>query len=288
MARISYVNGSYVNHQEAAVHMEDRGYQFSDGIYEYVAFYNRKLLDRELHFKRLERSLKELQIPLPMSMAAFNIVVRELIGRNNREDGGLYIQVTRGVARRDHAFPKQTKPALVMTICAAKLPKEHEIRDGVKVITAPDLRWARRDIKSVSLLTNILAKQEAAHRHAREAWLIESDGGVSEGSASNAYIVTQAGEIVTHPCDEHILGGVTRDVVLKLARQAGMKVAERTFNVVEISSAVEAFLTSTSANVLPVVKIDDKPVGDGKPGPITRKLHELYAAHVFKQTGKQL
>ncbi len=148
----------------ALVHVEDRGYQFSDGIYEYIAFYNRTLLDADLHLKRLERSLKELHIDMPVSSAALAIIARELIARNGREDGGLYIQITRGVARRDHPFPKNVKPALVMTVCAAKLPKGHEVKSGVKVITMPDLRWARRDIKSVSLLANILAKQEAARK----------------------------------------------------------------------------------------------------------------------------
>ncbi len=288
MARISYVNGRYVDHREAMVHIEDRGYQFSDGIYEYIAFYNRVLLDIDLHLKRLERSLKELQIAPLVAPAALRIIMRELIARNGRDDGGLYLQVTRGVARRDHPFPKNTKPALVMTIGAAKLPKEHEVKDGVSVITLPDLRWGRRDIKSISLLANILAKQEAARKRAREIWLIENGLAVSEGSVSNAYIVTKTGEIVTHHADEHILGGVTRDVVLRLARQAGIAVVERVFNIVDMKQAAEAFITSTSANVLPVVSIDGSPVGNGKPGAVTRKLQELHAAHVFKQTGKIL
>ena len=286
MSRISYVNGSYVHHSEAAVHVEDRGYQFSDGIYEYIAFYNRKLLDGVLHFERLERSLKELHIPMPVSIAAFNIIVRELIERNGRDDGGLYIQVTRGVARRDHAFPKHTKPALVMTICAAKLAKPEDVAKGVKSITQPDIRWGRCDIKSVSLLGNILAKQAAAEKNVREAWLIDGQT-ITEGSASNAYIVNSAGELVTHPLAPGILGGVTRDVVLKLAREAGITVHERAFTLSHLASATEAFITSTSANVLPIVKIDDNLVGDGKVGKVTKKLQELYVKHIFKQTGKQ-
>jgi D-alanine transaminase len=288
MARISYVNGRYEHHFEALVHIEDRGYQFSDGIYEYIAFYNRTLLDSLLHFGRLERSLAELEIGMPVSSDAMHLIARELIARNGREDGGLYIQVTRGVARRDHPFPKHTRPSLVMTVCGAKLPKEREVADGVRVITLPDIRWGRRDIKSISLLANVLAKQEATHNHAREAWLVEDGITVSEGAVSNAYIVTKNGEIVTHHADTHILGGITRDVVLKLARKAGITVSERPFNLVEIRQAAEAFLTSTSANVLPVVQIDDMQVGDGKPGRITRTLNELYAAHIFKQTGKQI
>jgi D-alanine transaminase len=286
MAAISYVNGRYLPHAQAMVHIEDRGYQFADGIYEYIAFYNRTLLDAELHFARLERSLRELQIAPPAATAALRIIIRELIERNGRDDGGLYIQATRGVAKRDHPFPKHAKSSLVMTIAAAKSPKPQEIEDGVKVITTADIRWARRDVKSVSLLANILAKQEASHKKVREAWLIE-DNIITEGSTSNAYIVTKSGELVTHQADEHILGGVTRDVVLKLARKGGIPVAERPFSVVEMKDAAEAFMTSTSVNVLPVTTIDDKPVGSGKPGPVTRKLQELYNAHVQKQTGKQ-
>ena len=285
MARISYVNGRYVHHQEATVHIEDRGYQFSDGIYEYIAFYNRTLLDGDLHLARLERSLKELSIAMPMTRAAMMIVIRELLERNDREHGGLYIQVTRGVARRDHTFPKQPpKPAFVMTVCAAKFPKPQEISDGVKVISFPDQRWARRDIKSVSLLANVIAKQEATRKQSREAWLID-DGKISEGAVSNAYIVTKDGELVTHPADHHILGGITRDVVLKLARKAGVKVSERAFGMDDVKRAAEAFLTSTSVNVLPVVKIDDASIGAGRPGEVTRKLQSLYVAHIKKQTG---
>ncbi|MDX1975744.1 MAG: D-amino-acid transaminase [Rickettsiales bacterium] len=285
MARVAYVNGQYVMHQDAVVHVEDRGYQFADGIYEYMAFYNHTLLDGDLHLARLERSCKALHIAMPMSVKAMELVIRELIERNGRTQGGIYIQVSRGVARRDHPFPKDTKPALVMTVCAAKLPKATEINDGVKVITQPDIRWLRRDIKSVSLLANVLAKQEASKRHTREAWLVESDGTISEGSVSNSYIINQKGELVTHNANEHILGGITREVVLRLARKAGIAVDERPYNMVEVKSAAEAFLTSTSANVLPVVQVDDITIGDGKVGPITRKLQTLYNEHIFKQTG---
>ena len=287
MSRISYVNGRYMHHSEAMVHVEDRGYQFSDGIYEYIAFYNQKLVDGAAHFKRLERSLKELQIAMPVSLAVLGIIVRELIERNGREDGGLYIQITRGVAKRDHAFPKHTKPSLVMTICGAKLPKPDEVERGVKVVTCEDIRWGRCDIKSVSLLGNVLAKQKAAEMKAREAWLVDGMV-VTEGSASNAYIVTKSGELVTHHASKSILGGITRDVVLKLARGQGIKVSERAFNIVEIEHAAEAFITSTSANVLPVVIVNNIIIGNGKPGLVTITLQELYAKHIFKQTGKQL
>ncbi len=287
MARIAYVNGRYVNHAEAGVHIEDRGYQFSDGIYEYIAFYNRKLLDSDLHFRRMERSLKELEIAEPVGVGAFRTIVHELIERNGREDGGLYIQVTRGVAPRNHIFPKRVRPALVMTVCGAKTPKPHEFTDGVKVITMPDNRWGRRDIKSVCLLANILAKQEAARKNVKEAILVEKDGTITEGSASNFFIVTQNGEVVTHQSDNNILGGITRDVLLKLAPKSQIKVVERAFRVEEMKSAAEAFITSTSINVLPVVKIDDKLVGKGKVGEVTQKLQHLYEAHIYKQTGKK-
>lgn len=286
MPRIAYVNGSYVDHAQASVHIEDRGYQFSDGIYEYIAFYNRKLLDGDAHFKRLERSLNELEIGFPVAASALGIIIRELIERNGREDGGLYIQVTRGVARRDHVFPKNVRPALVMTICGAKTPKPAEFENGVKVITYPDRRWGRRDIKSVSLLANILAKQEASRQKVREALLVRDDGTVNEGSTSNAFIVTKFGTLLTHPLDENILGGITRDVVLKLARKAGISVEEKAFNVTDARNAAEAFITSTSINVLPVVKINDKLIGGGKVGEVTKKLGELYNAHIFKQTGR--
>ncbi len=286
--RIAYVNGRYIDHAQASVHIEDRGYQFSDGIYEYIAFFNQKLLDGDLHFKRLERSLKELEIAMPVSAGALKIIVRELIERNGREDGGLYIQVTRGVAKRDHVFPKNVRPALVMTVCGAKTPKAHEFADGVKVITQLDNRWARRDIKSVSLLANILAKQEASRKKVREALLLEADGTVNEGSASNVFIVTKSGVLVTHHADENILGGITRDVVLKIASKAQIKIEERAFNIAEVKNAAEAFITSTSINVLPVVKIDDRLVAGGKVGEITKRLHELYNAHIYKQTGKKL
>lgn len=287
MTNIAYVNGRYIPIADATVHIEDRGYQFADGIYEYIAFYNRKLMDEELHLKRLVRSLKEVSIPMPRSPVALLLIMRELIDRNVREHGGLYMQVTRGVARRDHAFPKQAvKPALTMTICAAKFPKPQEMNGGVRVITHPDQRWARRDIKSVSLLANVLAKQEAAAHKAREAWLLEGNR-VIEGTASNAYIVNQAGELITHPADQHILGGITRDVVLRLAKKAGIRVAECAFTLDEVKQAAEAFITSTSINVLPVVEVDDIRIGGGKPGEVTRKLQALCIEHIYEQTGFQ-
>lgn len=287
MSRISYVGGRYVDHHEAFAHIEDRGYQFADGVYEYFAFYNRKIVDELPHLKRLERSLAELQIAMPMSIKAMQVVMRELIARNGREDGGIYLQVTRGVARRDHAFPKDVKPVLAATLCAAKIPTKAQISAGVKVITQPDIRWERCDIKSLSLLGNVLAKQQAALAGARETWLVHDDY-VTEGSASNTYIINPKGELITHPATHAILGGITRDAVLKLARAQGVRVIERPFTLAEAFAASEAFITSTSANVLPVVMIDTKKIGSGKPGPVTLQLQESYAKHIAKQTGKKL
>lgn len=284
--RTSYVNGSYLPHHAAMVHMEDRGYQFSDGIYEVIAFNHRRLLDGDRHLVRLKRSLDELQIPLPMSLAAMKIVMRELIERNGKDYGGIYLQITRGVSRRDHPFPKNIKPSLVMAVMPPKPPKDKDIKEGVQVITMPDMRWGRRDIKSVSLLANVIARQASILASARESWLIDEHRNViTEGSASNSFIVTRKEELQTHPSDHHILGGITRDVVLELARASGIKVVERPFSLDEAHRAAEAFLTSTSANVLPVVKIDGQPVGTGAPGPITQRLLAIYLEHIKQETG---
>ncbi len=288
MSRTAYVNGAYVPHASASVHIEDRGYQFADGIYEYIAFYNKTLLDGDRHLARLRRSLDEMNIAFPVSNTALLLIMRELIERNRRIHGGIYLQITRGVAKRDHPFPAAIKPALVLTVCGPKTPKPAEIEQGVRVITRPDIRWGRCNIKSVGLLPNVLAKQDASKEKAREAWLVKPDGFVTEGAVSNAFIITDAEGIITHPANESILSGITRDVALELARDHGIKVSERAFHLSEITTAQEAFLTSTSANVLPVVKVGDTIIGNGKPGPVTKKLLALYLDHVQKQTGYAL
>lgn len=285
MAGIAYVNGQYVPLSHAMVAMEDRGYHFADGIYEVMAFYRRTLLDEMPHLARLERSLAALDIAMPMPLAALRLVMRELIRRNPREQGTLYLQITRGVAKRDHPFPKTAKPSLTLAVYPLKTPKAQEVTQGVRVITLADQRWVRRDIKSISLLPNILARQQSAAAGAREAWLFEKDGTVTEGSASNSYIVTPQGELLTHPATHAILGGITREAVLNLARAQGIKFSERSFNVEEAKAAREAFLTSTSANVLPVTRIDDAVVGDGVPGEITLRLLAAYRDHITQQTG---
>lgn len=288
MAKISYVNGRYVHHRDASVHIEDRGYQFADGVYEVIAFFNRTLLDESLHMQRLIRSLKAINITPPMTTKALSLVMCELVSRNKRIDGTLYLQLSRGVAKRDHLFPAATKASLVITVGGTKCPKDKEITEGVSIITAPDERWARRDIKAIALLPNVLAKQAAAEVNAREAWLVDEQGIVSEGAVSNAMIVNANEELITHPATRKILGGVTRDVVLKLARHDGIKVIERPFNIGEACNACEAFLTSTTSNVLSVVRIDGIKISNGKPGLITQKLSALYGEHIFRQTGKRL
>lgn len=286
MTRIAYHAGRYLNQAEAATSIEDRGYQFADGVYEYFAFYHGTILDADAHLARLSRSLAKLSIPRPMEWPALTLVMRELIDRNFRQDGGLYLQITRGIARRDHPFPKTpVAPVLTMTICEAKIPKPQEMKDGVRVITHPDERWAHCDIKSIALLANVLAKQACAASKAREAWLYLPDGTITEGSASNAFIV-ENGTLLTHPADRRILPGITRDVVLRLAREHGIPVQERAFSVAQAKAAREAFITSTSPNVLPVVKIDDTVLGEGAPGPLTKRLMVLYFAYIQAQTGK--
>lgn len=279
MPKISYVNGRYITHNEASVHIEDRGYQFSDGIYEVMLVQNGVLVEGDRHFVRLARSLRELSIPAPMSRAAMECIVRELLRKNRRRDGLLYIQVTRGVAKRDHAFPKHAHASLVMTVSPPKFPGAALKKQGIEVITYPDIRWGRRDIKSISLLPNILAKQNAIKAGVKETWLVDEKGYVTEGSSTNCYIVKDQ-TLVTHPANERILGGVTRDVVLQLARSNGVKVDERPFTVQEAKAATEAFITSTTLGVMPVVKIDDSVIGNGYPRDVTMKLMELYDDHV--------
>lgn len=285
MFRIAYVNGRYVSYDQAVVSIEDRGYQFADGIYEVIALINGRLLDAGPHLDRLERSLRELEIPMPVSRAALRHVMAEVIRRSRRRFGGLYIQITRGEAPRDHGFPKAARPSLVVYLLKSKLPTEAERTHGVGVVTVEDIRWQRRDIKSVSLLPNALAKQEAVRHKAKEAILVGADGVISEASSSNFFIVRQDGSVVTHPATTAILGGVTRDRLLQIAASAQISVREEAFRAADLADAAEAFLTSTSIGVLPVVTVDGKPLAGGTPGPVTRRLAELYLAHMEQQVG---
>ncbi len=277
MPRIAYVNGSYVSAAEAAVHVEDRGYQLGDGVYEVFLVLNGRPCDEEGHLARLDRSLIELSIAPPMSKAALKSVMAAVLRKNRLKNGLLYMQVTRGVAPRNHPFPDPpVHPALVLTARRFDLEKnEAQAAKGVAVITAPDIRWGRVDIKTTGLLPNALAKEKAKRCGALEAWLIR-DGKVTEGAASNAWIVTRAGELVTHPLSHDILGGVTRATVLACAEGLQIKVRERAFTAKEAASAAECFLTSAGNLVMPVVRIDETPVGDGAPGPVTRRLRDAY------------
>lgn len=280
MPRIAYVNGRYLAHRDAAVHVEDRGYQFADGCYEVVAITNGAFVDEGLHLRRLHRSLDALQIAAPMTDGALKIVMREVVRRNGVREGFIYMQITRGVAARDFAFPARARPSLVMTARSRVLFNPKLLADGISVITIPDIRWARPDIKSVSLLPNALGKERAKEAGAYEAWQLDRDGYVTEGTSSNAWIVNAADEVVTHPADSGILDGVTRQGLIRVVSEAGLRLVERKFSVAEAKEAKEALLTSSTNFVLPVVRIDDTPIGAGRPGPTARKLSTLYAAYV--------
>jgi D-alanine transaminase len=280
MSRIAYVAGHYLPHRQAAVHIEDRGFQFADGVYEVVAVRDGQLVDEERHLLRLHRSLAELRIPAPMPDAALKIVLGEVVRRNGVANGIVYLQLTRGAAPRDHAFPKAAKPTLVVTSRRSRPPDPRLAHDGVAVITIPDIRWQRCDIKSVALIANVLGKQQAREAGAFEAWQVDAAGQVTDGTSTNAWIVTADGTVVTRAAEHAILNGVTRLAVLDIIRQQGCRLAERPFTVAEAKAAREAFLTSTTSDLLPVVRIDGDPVGEGRPGPLSRQLRAAYLAHV--------
>lgn len=278
VGRIAYVNGRYVPHSHAAVHIEDRGLQFADAVYEVTGVIDGRFLDEEEHFDRLERSVREIGMPMPMDRAALKLVLREMQRRNRVRDGLLYLQVTRGAVRRDHAVPADPpRPTLIIT---ARQLNPDAIRsrqaNGVAVITRPDERWARRDIKSTNLLPNILAKTAARGAGAFEAWLVDEDGFVTEGASTSAWIVDQDGRIITRDLSNAILPGVTRRVILKAAAEGQLTVAERKFTLEEALAAKEAFLSAATLSATPITSIDNKPVGDGKVGPVTRRIQELY------------
>jgi len=285
MARYAYVNGRYIPHGDAAVHIEDRGYQFADGVYEVVTVLNGRLVDEEGHMKRLERSLKELRIAMPTSAQIISMIARELVAKNGLRNGLVYMQVTRGVAPRNHAFPKDVKPALVMTTKRIAFEGQKKFTQGVPVITVADIRWRRRDIKTTSLLPNCLAKQAAEEAGAYEAWLVE-DGCVTEGSSSNAWIITKDNVLVTRAPAHEILNGITRQTILKLAAEEGVTFEERPFTVEEAYNAKEAFVSSATSFVTPVVSIDGRPVGNGGVGTVASKLLEAYQDYAAGRRGQ--
>ncbi len=276
MSRIAYVNGRYVPHKVAQVHIEDRGMQFSDAAYEVIAVLGGRLVDRTLHHDRLERSLSELAIDRPMRRTALDAIFDEVVRRNRVSEGIIYLQVGRGASPRNHAFPVGARPSVVVTARRAAPASAAALTEGVKVVTMPDLRWLRRDIKSVSLLPNVLAKQTAVEAGAFEAWQVDADGYVTEGAQSNAWIVESDGTIVTRPESNAILSGITRRRLIEVARAEGLSVVERAFTPTQAAAAREAFLTSTSSFVVPVVQIDEAVVANGRPGAITEQLRSLY------------
>lgn len=281
MSRIAYVNGQYLPQREASVNVEDRGYQFADGIYEVVHLYRERFVDADLHLARLERSLREVRIRMPMGRRALEHVLHEVARRNRVSEGLLYIQVTRGVARRDHAFPNaELKPALVVTI--RRIPPYPRDVDAwtTTAITRPDERWARCDIKSVGLLPNVLARQAAREQGAAEAILVDADGMVTEGAATSFWIVDARGVLRTRPLSHAILPGCTRAALTALFEGESVAFEEAPFSAVEMRAAQEAFITSATSFVKPIVAIDGQTVGDGTVGPVTRKLFALFARHV--------
>ena len=282
MSKIAYVNGRYVRQPEAAVNIEDRGYQFGDGIYEVVHLYDGRYVDEDLHLDRLERSLREIRLPMPMSRAALRMVLREVARRNRVTEGLLYMQVTRGVARRDHPFPaRPVPPALVVTVKRIPPYPTDVEKWQASAITLPDLRWARRDIKSVNLLPNCLARQAAREQGAIEAILFdEATGIVNEGAATTFWIVDEHGAIRTRHLDHVILPGCTRGALLAELKAAGIAYDETPYTLDDLRKAREAFITSATSFVRPITKVDGKPVGDGKVGPVVRQLFDIFARHV--------
>ncbi len=278
MSRIAYVNGQYVPHAQAMVGIEDRGYQFADGVYEVCEVRGLRLVDERRHMARLDRSLRELRMAHPMTPKALGIVMRETVRRNRVRDGIVYVQVTRGEMRRDFPFPPDgTRPSIVVTARSHDTVKlEKQAADGIAVVTMPDLRWQRVDIKSVALLPNVLAKQAAREQGAKEAWLVDEQGRVTEGASSNAWIVTRDGKLVTRPLSGDILPGITRSVVIDLIAREGLGFEERPYTVEEAYAAREAFVTSASQLVMPVVQIDGRPIGNGAPGLIASALRRDY------------
>jgi len=273
---IAYVNGSFVPLSEAKVSILDRGFLFADGIYEVAAVLDGKLVDNASHLARLKRSVGEIALELPESLERIEEIQKELVARNKLESGLVYLEVTRGAdTSRDFAFPKGVKPTLVMFTSVKDIINAPSAKSGIAVITVPDIRWERRDIKSVALLAQVLAKQAAAAAGAGEAWMIE-DGKVTEGGSSSAFIVTQDDVLVTRQNGSEILPGCTRKAVVQLAEERQLRVEERAFTIAEALAAKEAFITSASSFVQPVVSIDGKPIANGKPGPMATRLREIY------------
>lgn len=277
----AYVNGRVVPLLQAEISIHDRGFTLADGIYEVIALVEGRLIDRDPHLLRLECSAAAIGLEMPMSPAALKLVMQAFVAQQPRQTGALYLQLTRGVQRRNHLIPRpQPRAGLVMYLLPLLPPTPEALAKGVQVVTTPDIRWARCNIKSTALLANVLAKDVSTQAGAKESWLLDEQGRVTEGSSSNAYIVDANGVLHTHPAGPQILGGITREVVLALARGLGMQVAEQPFTLTQAHAASEAFLTSTTNGVMPVVGIDGKLIADGKPGKYTQQLVAAYQEHV--------
>ncbi len=275
MSRIVYVNGEYLPEEDAKISVFDRGFLFADGVYEVSAVIGGKLVDNDAHLTRLTRSMNELKMTPPASGEEITAIMEEMVKRNDIDEGLVYLQVTRGAADRDFAMPKDATPSLVMFTQKKSLTQNPTADKGISVITVPDIRWKRRDIKTVALLPASMAKQAALDAGAGDAWFVE-DGVVNEGSSNNAFIVTEDGKIITRHLGNEILHGITRKAVMELAKRENLEIEERPFTPEEAYDAREAFSTSASAFVMPVIKIDDHTLGNGVPGPVTDKLRKLY------------
>jgi D-alanine transaminase len=278
MSRFAYVNGRFVRHGEAVVHIEDRGYQLADGVYEVWAVFDGKLADAEGHFARLWRSLDELRIAHPMSEASLTLVLREAVRRNKVREGLCYLQVTRGVAKRDHAFPNPAVlPSIVITAKSVdRAAADAKAAQGASVISVPENRWGRCDIKSIGLLPNALAKQAARERGAIEAWFVDDMGLVTEGASSNAWIIDAEGALRTRDTNANILRGVTRSTLLEVIREIGLPFSEKPFTIAEAQGAKEAFITGAGSLLTPIVQVDGVKLGEGKPGEVATRLRRLY------------
>ncbi|MEQ8781722.1 MAG: D-amino-acid transaminase [Roseibium album] len=286
MSRIAYVNGQYVRHADAAVHVEDRGYQFADGVYEVCEVWQGKIVDMPRHLDRLHRSLNELRIDWPMARSAVEFVIRQVIRRNRVVNGLVYIQVTRGVAKRDHFFPAEDVAPSIVVTAKPTSPAASQVQadKGIAVVSYPENRWPRVDIKTIALLPNVLAKQHAKENGGKEAWYVDADGNVTEGGSTNAWIVTKEGALVTRPAENGILRGITRAVVLDLVQKEGLTFDERPFSLAEAVEAKEAFVTAASTLVMPVTRIDGKIIGNGHPGSVATRLRELFHTATDLQT----
>ena len=285
MPRIAYVNGAYERASEAAVSIEDRGYQFADAVYEVWSVFDGRLADLAGHLNRLERSLSELQIAMPMPRTSLLVVLNEVVRRNRIREGLVYLQISRGVASRDHVFPVDVRPSIVIT--AKPVDREAAARkaaEGIWAISAPDIRWGRCDIKTVGLLPNVLAKQKAKEQGAGEVIFVDADGFVTEGGSTNVYIVVD-GVIKTRSLTANILAGVTRLNLLPLIAESGIELREESFTLAEAKAASEVFITAATSLVMPIIAIDDHKIGDGKPGPIACALREVYIERARASAG---